>query len=707
MINGSNNINADTGVDAHLLRSVLENVPFIAMIVDSDARVEYINRATTDALGKDKDEAFGLLGGDLFGCVNSIKGQGCGKNRECSDCVVRNSITHTFETGENLYKKEAEMEIRSDGRTRTHYLLVSTTLLPHQEAAKVSLVVSDVSEIKRTNLLTKRKLEIERTVASISSMFSSGKNIDQNIDFALEEICNLFESSRSYVFLFREDMAFMDNTHEYCSDEVSSQRGSLQGLPTEMFPWWMKKLHMGEDIHIRDVSCLPCEAISEKETLEMQDIKSLLVVPMYVSNELAGFVGLDNVLYNEDWGEEDIAILRMASHSIGSAFESKKAEEIRARMENELKESEKKYRELFEHSINGFAFHKVITDENGEVIDYVFLDANRAFENLTGLKCDDILGKCVTEVLSGIEKTPFIKKYGEVALTGKETRFQLYSEPIGRFFDISAYSPNKGYFATIFTDITETKKAEEEAHNAKVAAEDANQAKSNFIANVSHDLRTPLNSIIGFSDLLNLQAYDVLTETQKKYLFNISTNSTHLLELVNDLLDLSKIEAGKMEMSPDKFVLNDMIEGVKMTMLPLAMEKQIELNYNINIEKPIIVADPLKFKQILHNLLSNAIKFTDKGGSVTMGLETTDNLVSAFVEDTGPGISQDDLDKLFNPFSQLESATSKKYAGTGLGLAIVKNFVEMHGGDVWVESEPGKGSTFGFNIPLKPENSSR
>jgi len=178
------------------------------------------------------------------------------------------------------------------------------------------------------------------------------------------------------------------------------------------------------------------------------------------------------------------------------------------------------------------------------------------------------------------------------------------------------------------------------------------------------------------------------------------------LELINDLLDFSKIEAGKMELILEEFAIQDAINEIKETMIPLAMKKEIELNYSINVENPIIVADSVKFKQILYNLLSNAIKFTDQGGSVTMGINTTDEIISVFVKDSGIGISPDDQNKLFNPFYQVDSSNAREYEGTGLGLALVKNFVEMHGGEIWVESEVGKGSTFTFTIPIDPENTS-
>ncbi|WP_445475938.1 sensor histidine kinase [Methanococcoides methylutens] len=265
------------------------------------------------------------------------------------------------------------------------------------------------------------------------------------------------------------------------------------------------------------------------------------------------------------------------------------------------------------------------------------------------------------------------------------------------------YKGNPAILAVV-RNITERKKAEEAMFKSKLAAEAANQAKSEFLTNMSHELRTPLNSIIGFSDILCSEDFGALNEIQKRYLYNVNKSGKHLLELINDMLDLSKIEAGKMELFPEEFVVLDAINGVKAIMVPLAKKKDIDLKCTIGMEDHIITADLLKFKQILYNLVSNAIKFTDEGGSVTIGSNRTDEQYSVFVQDTGLGISPGDQEKLFDPFSQVDSSLSKEYGGTGLGLALTKYFVEMHGGEIWVNSEVGKGSTFGFSIPTNFEN---
>lgn len=229
----------------------------------------------------------------------------------------------------------------------------------------------------------------------------------------------------------------------------------------------------------------------------------------------------------------------------------------------------------------------------------------------------------------------------------------------------------------------------------------ADRVKSEFLANVSHELRTPLNSIVGFAEVLQNQKSGKLSEKQVKYVTNIHTSGWHLSELINDILDLSKIESGKMELLLSQFSFPELIENSKVIIKELAFKKNIAVKSRISSKISVINADEKKMKQIMYNLLSNAVKFTLEDGKIEINADIKDEKLQVSVADTGIGIEQKDMDKVFEVFCQIDSKYAHKYTGSGLGLSLTKKMVELHGGEIWAESEFEKGSTFTFTIPLR------
>ncbi len=249
-------------------------------------------------------------------------------------------------------------------------------------------------------------------------------------------------------------------------------------------------------------------------------------------------------------------------------------------------------------------------------------------------------------------------------------------------------------------DITERKEIEIALIQAKILAEESSRIKSEFLANMSHELRTPLNSVMGFSQILIDKTFGDLNEKQISYASNILNSGNHLLGVINDVLDISKIESGNMKYEPEKMNVQETMDEVMVLMEPMIKKKLIKFEINMEFENLEVYADKIKIKQIMYNLLSNAIKFTPQNGKVWINSRIVNDNIQISVSDTGIGIPLNEQKTIFDSFKQVDSAENRVYGGTGLGLTIVKHYVEMHSGEIEVESEVGKGSTFKFTMPL-------
>lgn len=280
------------------------------------------------------------------------------------------------------------------------------------------------------------------------------------------------------------------------------------------------------------------------------------------------------------------------------------------------------------------------------------------------------------------------------------------------------WSPADQLMFCVARDISERKKNESVLAAAKRNAEEANRAKSQFLANMSHELRTPLNAIIGFSEILEDGTFGPLNPKQTRYVANVLSSGRHLLQLINDVLDLAKVESGKLELNTEDFAPRQALENVLVVCKTLADKKGIAVSIECDTNLPLVHADQSKFKQVLYNLLSNAVKFTPDGGAVKVtcavvseGIAGTGapgqtplkiRCLRVSVSDTGIGIKPADHTRVWKEFEQVDSTYARAQMGTGLGLALTKKLVELHGGRIWLESEgiEGKGSTFTFDLPL-------
>jgi len=246
------------------------------------------------------------------------------------------------------------------------------------------------------------------------------------------------------------------------------------------------------------------------------------------------------------------------------------------------------------------------------------------------------------------------------------------------------------------------RRADEEILQVNRQLEQSNRYKSEFLANMSHELRTPLNAILGFSEILLDLTMNLTPGERTEFLRNIHSSGQHLLGLINDILDLAKIEAGKMELKAEDLRVSEALQEVTAILEPMARQQGLQLITIGAVEASVIKADRSKFKQVLYNLLSNAVKFTPPPGQITITVKDAPDQLTVSVQDTGIGMKGEDLPKLFREFEQIDGSYTRRYQGTGLGLALCRRFVQMHGGRIWAESKFGKGSTFTFTIPREP-----
>ena len=338
-----------------------------------------------------------------------------------------------------------------------------------------------------------------------------------------------------------------------------------------------------------------------------------------------------------------------------------------------------------------------------------FRGCNRAYERAFAVTRDNFVGKTVLdlEYLPQSDREVYQTEDAAMVATGQTlSREAIIPFADGRehhtLYSISGFRApdgSPGGLVGIIVDITPLKEAEAALREAKHAAESADRVKSAFLATMSHELRTPLNSIIGFTGVLLQGLAGPLNAEQSKQMGMARDSARHLLALINDVLDISKIEAGQLEIRRAPFDMRSAIEGAMKLVLPQAQKKGIALAAAISSNVGEIVSDERRVEQILINLLNNAVKFTERG-EVKLECRVRDGFIETSVHDTGIGIRAEDVAKLFAPFRQIETGLNRRHEGTGLGLSICKNLVEMLGGEIHVESEWGRGSVFTFTLPL-------
>ncbi len=428
-------------------------------------------------------------------------------------------------------------------------------------------------------------------------------------------------------------------------------------------------------------------------------LKAFLGLPFFQGQTFIGMVGVANRPGGYDRGLADF--LKPFLTTCSNIIQAYRLELKRQQTEKSLRYSEAKNRAILDTVISGI----LAIDK-----DRIVREFNPGAERIFGYAADEVIGQNVKMLMPEPyhgRHDGYVRRYLD---TGEKRIIGIGREVVGKRKDGTTFPlelavnemvlKDERMFVGVLTDITARKRAEEVLVAAKEAAEEANRLKSEFINVVSHELRTPLTVIMGNIPLLvdpeDLPDSEEIAEIAR----DIQEDSDHLLKLINDLLDISKLEAGKMQLHPERLSVPVLIRTAAESIRPLIERKGVSLD--VDAAEGAVMADPTRMKQILLNLLGNAVKFTDEG-RISVKTYTKDDMVHVEVSDTGCGIKKEDLPLIFDVFKQVDSSSTRRASGTGLGLSITRRLVEIHGGWISAESRLDEGSTFTFTTPLAGE----
>ena len=543
-----------------------------------------------------------------------------------------------------------------------------------------------------------QEVRLQEVLIDIASTYINldPKDVENTINQSLKKMGLFVSADRAYIFDYDFDNGTTSNTYEWCNEGIASEIHNLQNVPNDSFPEWIEHHQDGNAFYIKDVNSLNQDTTGDlKVILTAQGIKSLIAIPMLDGTELIGFVGFDSVKKHHYYSEKEKRLLFLFGQMLINIRN-------RQKWDNQLRLQEEKYRNIIANMYLGL----LEVDRH----DYIVF-ANQTFCNMSGYSLDELKGKLAAELFVVESQKNIIT---EKVIKRNQLKSDSYEIEIvnkngeKRWWFVSG-APNfndKGQLIGsigIHLDITEQKRLERDLAMAKTFAESAAKAKELFLANMSHEIRTPLNVIIG---MIRQLSKEELSKDQYFYVKQSESSAKHLLTILNNVLDIAKIDSGDMEIYSTNFSVSTLVYNVHSIMYSQAVEKNLSFLLSVDSEiQPVLMGDENRLRQVLINLVGNAVKFTNKGIiklSVKLIKTYQEGQILRFeVEDTGIGMSDAFISKLFDKFSQEQNTSNRNYEGTGLGMAISKDLIQLMGGELQVISKKNKGTNFVFELDFK------
>ncbi len=663
-VNDSMRLMEETSVSMHGIESILNGIDAFLYVSDAENDdILYINDKMKEHYG---------LPGDIIGqtCWKALQS---GMTERCAFCPMRRLVkepdaTITWEehsTVTGRYYRNTDCLIQWTGGKMAH--------LQHSV---------DITEIKAAQAALNARLEQQELMSAMSQSFIASDAVADLIRGALRMAGEFLNVSR--IALSHLDGAALRPAYEWHNEKQANGGGETPAHP------YVPGDALYEAFAVRKLACLSLDDVREGgHPLGRAGVRSFLAVPVHVSGAFWGVLSLDESAEPRAWSASDIQLVRMIANVISGAISRDATKEDLVRMSSIVDSSP-----YFVSYMNeGLSFEYL----NQGALDLTGYSAGELRQRgAAGLFSERTLRRVMDEA------APHLAAEGRWTFEGTITR----KDGERRTISVSIFRTGlrENGYGVIATDITERRRLEKDLIAAKEQAEEASQAKGEFLSRMSHEMRTPMNAIIGMTSIAKASA-DLARK--EHCLDKIDDASKHLLGIINDVLDMSKIEANKFELSSGEFSFEKMLLRVINVINFRVEEKKQKLLVDLDEKMPQhFLSDDQRLAQVIANLLSNAVKFTPEGGIIALAARVIerqgdDCLVRVSVSDTGIGISEEQQQRLFRSFEQADGGISRKFGGTGLGLAISKKIVEMMGGRIWVESEPGKGSTFLFEVRMR------
>ncbi|MDF5719419.1 MAG: PAS domain S-box protein [Rhizonema sp. PD37] len=651
----------------------LSKIHTAIIILHDDLSILAINYALAEMTGYEVAE---LMAKDCFALVTP----------ESQELIRKNIISESE-------KPYPVVVVKKDGSTFP--VEMQSQIILYQNKQLQVAALKDITERKQQDVWQTRENSLRKQNQTLVK-FARSKTLQQgNLHLAFKEITETTAESldveRVSIWLYQFNYIRIECFDLYEQDTKRHSSGMV--LEKADYPVYFEALFNEPNIVVNNVYL-------DKRTQELSDsylsvfgIASLIYIPIWLGKCLVGVLCYEHTGSIREWTlEEENFLSAIADFTILAIEASERDIKQKA-----LQQSETRLQAIFERSSVGIG----LLDMKIRIV-----DINPLLCQILGYSREELYGKRFTDYISDT-KGGDLELYKQLVSRTRDRleleRCFLHRDSRLVWIHLSiSLIPSKNdepeFFLLMIEDITERKQTELKLFESKEAAEAGSRAKSEFLATMSHELRTPLNAVMGLSQLLEQEIVGSLTHKQKEYLSCIYSSGEHLLDLINDILELSKVEAGKEEFSLSRVQVQPLCESVISMVSDRAIEKGLQLTTEIDKNADVCIGDARKIKQMLLNLLTNAIKFTVVG-SVLLEVKKVSQGIKMIVSDTGIGIAPNHYKFLFEPFKQLDSRLNRQYEGTGLGLALTRKLARLHGGDVTVESTLGEGSRFTLFLP--------